>query len=362
LNSFGTIFTDYDGPIEYNEYGVYAQASKKFVDDRLKLTASIRYDENEFFDGNYSPRASIVYSAGENKQHNFRGSFQTGFRNPDTQSLFIGFDVGRAILVGSAPDNLDRRLPGTNLVGRDVYNDSYTLSSVQAFSATGNPAELRPVVTDLVQPEKVTAYDLGYRGRIGKLNVDINGYYNTYDGFISNTIVVTPRSGSTGDITGVIDIVTGNFDAFQTYTNSKGDVSSYGLNVGVDAKIFNRLNIGLNYTYAKLDFDQASDPDFSAGFNTPEHKVKFSLGGEVFENMGFNVNVRWQDEYLWQASIANAIVLSRTVVDAQINYAVPKIKSVFKIGAVNIGGDEYQSAVGTGFIGSQYYVSWVINQ
>ena len=248
------------------------------------------------------------------------------------------------------------------MTGRDVYNDSYTLSSVIAFSQTGNPAELQSVVTDLVQPEKVTAYDIGYRGRIGKINVDVNGYYNSYDGFISNTTVATPNSGSTSDITGVIDIVTGNFRFFQTYTNSKGDVSSYGLNIGLDTKIFNRLNIGANYTYAKLDFDQATDPDFSVGFNTPEHKVKFSLGGEIFENMGFNVNVRWSDEYLWQASIANALIPSRTVVDAQINYAVPKLKSVFKIGATNLGGDEYQSAVGTAFIGSQYYVSWVINQ
>jgi iron complex outermembrane recepter protein len=362
LNSFGTIFTDYDGPIEYNEVAAYVQASKKFVDDRLKLTASIRYDKNDFFDPNISPRASIVYSAGDNKQHNFRGSFQTGFRNPDTQSLFIGFNVGRAILVGSSPDNMDRRLPGTSLTGFDVYNDSYTRSSVQAFAATGNPAELVPVVTDLVQPEKVTAYDLGYRGRIGKISVDINGYYNTYDGFINNTIVITPISGSTGDMSGVIDIVTGNFDAFQTYTNSKGDVSSYGVNIGLDTKIFNTLNVGLNYTYAKFKFDEASDPDFKVGFNTPENKVKFSLGGEVFENMGFNVNVRWTDEYLWQASIANAVVPSRTVIDAQINYSIPKIKSVFKIGAANLGGIEYQTAVGTGFIGSQYYVSWVINQ
>ncbi len=361
LNSFGTIFTDYDGPIKYDEVGAYVQASKKFADERLKFTGSIRYDKNEFFDSSISPRASLVYSAGENRNHNFRASYQTGFRNPDTQALFIGFNVGRAILVGSSPDNLDRRLPGTNLTGRDAYFDSYTRTSVDAFSASGNPALLVQAPSDLVAQEKVTAYDVGYRGKISKVNIDINAYYNSYDGFLSQEVVITPNTGSTADATGIQDLVTGNFTAFQTYTNSDADVSSYGLNIGLDTKIAG-FNLGVNYTLSKLEFDQEEDPDFLVGFNTPEHKVKVSFGHtKLFENFGFNVNARYSTEYLWQASIANAFVKERTVFDAQINYTVPKIKSTFKIGGSNIGGDEYQSAPGAGFVGSQFYVSWVIN-
>jgi outer membrane receptor protein involved in Fe transport len=382
LDSQGTIFTDADGPIEYNEFGAYVQASKKFADERLKLTASFRYDKNDFFDGNVSPRASIVYSAGENKQHNFRASFQTGFRNPDTQSLFIGFDVGRAILVGSSPDNLDRPLPNTTLTGRDIYFDSYTTGSVQAFGAAvqaaiagGTPPPLavaqnagllQSVQTDLVQPEEVTAYDIGYRGRLGKVNVDFNAYYNNYNDFIANKFVITPVDGSTTDLTtfsGAADIASGNFRVIQTYTNSKADVSSYGATIGLDTKVGNGFTIGINYTYAKLDFDQASDPDFQAGFNTPENKVKVSFGNpKLFKNFGFNINGRWSDEYFWQSSSANAIVDSRTVIDAQLNYSIPKWKSTFKIGGSNIGGNEYFSAPGAGAVGAQYYVSWIINQ
>ncbi|NQU51547.1 MAG: carboxypeptidase-like regulatory domain-containing protein, partial [Bacteroidetes bacterium] len=42
LNSHGSIFTDYDGVINYNEYGAYTQLQKKFADDRMKFTGSIR--------------------------------------------------------------------------------------------------------------------------------------------------------------------------------------------------------------------------------------------------------------------------------------------------------------------------------
>ncbi|HBK70061.1 MAG TPA: hypothetical protein DDZ39_00115 [Flavobacteriaceae bacterium] len=381
LNSAGTIFTDYDGAIEYGEYGAYVQASKKFADERLKLTASFRYDKNEFFDGNISPRASLVYSAGENKQHNFRMSYQTGFRNPDTQSLFIGFDVGRAILVGSSPLNLDRRLPNTTITGRDIYFDSYTLGSVQAYGAAlgaaiqgGTPVPVAIAQnanllvkdkTDLVKPEQVTAYDIGYRGRLGKVSVDINAYYNQYDGFIANKTIITPISGNTTDFTtfsGAIDVATGNIKVIQTYTNSEADVSSYGASIGLDTKLGD-FDFGVNYTYAKLDLDQASDPAFRAAFNTPEHKFKVSFGNpKLFKNFGFNVNARWNDEYFWQSSSVDIVVDSRTVVDAQINYSVPKIKSMFKIGGSNIGGQEYFSAPGTGAVGSQFYVSWTINQ
>jgi outer membrane receptor protein involved in Fe transport len=363
LNSEGTIFTDYDGPIDYSEYGAYVQAIKKLLDDRLKISASIRYDKNEFFDGNFSPRASITYAAGDSRDHNFRGSFQTGFRNPTTQNLFIGLDAGRAILVGSSPANLDRDLPNTPLTGRKVYANSYTRSSVDQFIATMDPSVLRNIETQVVQPEKIQSFDLGYRGVFGKLSVDVSGYYSKYKNFISNTVVVTPIDGEAGQVSGILDLASGNVDAFQTYTNSKADISSYGGTIGLNTRIFNKLDVGLNYTLAKFDFDQASDPDFSAGFNTPENKWKVSIGSpEVLGNLGFNLNVRWSDEYLWQSTIANAVIPARTVADAQINYLVPKIKSMFKMGAANISGKEYQSAVGAPFIGTQFFVSWVFNQ
>tara|TARA_R110002049_G_scaffold37208_1_gene117544 strand:+ start:110192 stop:113002 length:2811 start_codon:yes stop_codon:yes gene_type:complete len=366
LNSEGTLFTDYDGPIKYNEYGAYVQGIKKLADDRLKITASLRYDKNELFDANISPRVSLGYSAGDNKQHNFRASFQTGFRNPHTQTLFIGLDVGRAILVGAAPSNLDRDLPNTTLTGRDAYSNSYTLASVQAFAASGGTTTLEAVngtgITPLVKPEQVTAFDLGYRGKLGPITVDLNTYFNMYNDFLAEKIVATPVTGSVNDMSGVGAVATGNVKLFNTYTNSSAEVNSYGAVIGLSTKIAKNYNLSASYNYAKLDFDQTSEPDFSAGFNTPEHKVKVSFGNpNLIHNLGFNVNARWSDEYLWQASMANAIIPSRTVVDAQLNYTVASLKSMFKIGATNLGGKEYQSAVGTGFIGQQYYVSWTIN-
>ncbi|RLD85694.1 MAG: hypothetical protein DRJ07_02520, partial [Bacteroidetes bacterium] len=256
LNSAGTIFTDYDGPIDYDEIGAYIMASKKLMDERLILSASLRYDKNEFFDGSVSPRASVVYSAGENKQHNFRASFQTGFRNPTTQDLFIGLDSGRAILVGSSPDNLDRDLPNTDLTGRKAYSDSYSLTSVLEFSATGDPGKLNAVTTDLVQPEEVKAFDIGYRGNVERFSIDINAYYNIYDDFISQVVVVTPKNGSAFDPSGIADLVTGQTQVFSLYTNSPTQITSYGANIGVNRRVFQKLDLGFSYTWTNYEFDQ----------------------------------------------------------------------------------------------------------
>ena len=385
LNSQGTIFTDYDGPIDYNEYGAYLQLQKKLIDDRLKFTGSVRYDKAKNFDGNVSPRITLSYSLGKGKTRNLRASFQTGFRNPTTQDQYIGLDAGRAYLVGSAPDNLDRYTTpvlstsgsaqalgfpaSVSLVGRLAYENAFTLSSV--LNGTYQKANF-----DYVKPEKVTAYEVGYRAKFGMLNLDLSAYYNQYEDFIGNKTVLVPYYGQAdlSDITplpaqlggptptALIALSNEDYKAFQIYTNSTADINSYGTTIGITTKVFENYNFGINYTLSKFEFDKATDPDYEAGFNTPEHKFKVSFGNpNMFENFGFNVNFRWSDEYFWESTFADATVDARSTLDAQINYTMPKWKSVFKLGGANIGGAEYVSAPGVGKVGSQYFFSWTLN-
>ena len=371
LNSQGTIFTDFDGPISYQEYAAYVQVVKKFMDDRFKFTGSARFDKNEFFEGFVSPRASLIFNFGEFRNQNFRVSYQQGFRNPTTQDLFIGLNAGRAILVGSAPNNLDRDvrtfdlsaggaalvgMPTVQVVGRQAYENAFSAASVMAGTPTA-------VNTPIIKPEEISAYEAGYRAQFGSVAIDLSAYFNRYDSFISQTTVLVPFYGQAGDNgLSLLALQNGDFFAYQAYTNSQAKVESYGATIGVEAKILGGFDIGANYTYADLDFDQARFPDFRTNFNTPEHKFKANFGHtELFENFGFNVNFRWSDEYLWQASFADGMIDSFSILDAQMTYSVPNFKSIFKLGGSNILGEEYLSAVGTGAVGSIFYVSWTIN-
>jgi len=390
MNSEGTIFTDFDGPIRYNEYGAYGQIVKKFLkEERLKLTASIRYDKSENFDGSFSPRVALVYSAGAKKIHNFRVSYQTGFRNPTTQDQYIGLDLGPYALIGSAPDNLarfteDRTVSqaaqdaqptiGTSvtLSGTDAYNDSFTIQSVRAFRAGGSTdaSLLQKANINLVKPERVQAFELGYRSVVNNdLSIDINGYYNIYNDFLNQSRVYTPLYGTVGEtssggatLTSVDAVNNNDLRTFQVYSNSKTQVNSVGFGIGLSKKVYKDFELGVSYNHAQFEYDEDKDPDFIPGFNTPKHRVKGSLGNQkLFKNFGFNINVRWSDEYLWQSSFADGIIPENTVLDAQINYSIPSLKSALKIGANNLFGEDYLQVIGAGAIGQQWFASWTIN-
>ena len=415
LNSHGRIYTDDLGPIYYNEYGLYAQLQKKFMEDRLKFTGSVRYDKSKNFDGSYSPRVSLVYSAGEKKQHNLRGSYQTGFRNPSTQDQYIGFNVGPYVLVGAAPDNLlkftETRdvLKGSPAVGQiyaggssvlmtgvNAYQNSYTRGSVEAFAAFGraNPgntpgaaALLKKTNDNKLKPEEVQAFELGYRSQIKSINIDLNGYYNIYNNFIGNADAIAPLYGTASEtfdfalgagnpvpyysldpeqnnlpVQSLHSLANGNYRVYQLYTNTSLQIESLGFGIGLSKRMFGNYDFGINYNYADFQFDQAKDPGFEAGFNTPKHKVKASIGNDkLFQNFGFSASVRWNNEYLWQSTMADGMIESATVVDAQINYGIPKLKSLLKLGAANIGGKDYVQVLGAGAVGQQYYISWTIN-
>src|SRR5690606_36176464 len=256
LNSSGTIYTDYDGNIEYNEFGMYTQLQKEFdlnSNVSLKLTGSLRYDKSEFFDGFLSPRISAGFNINDN--HNLRASFQTGFRNPTTQDLFIGLDAGRAILVGSAPANLDRYVrtypvsasgqinygqPATiEQTGAAAYTNSYSAASVSAFAASENPADLEIANPDLVKPEKVTSFEVGYRGKFDTTIVDMSLYYNKYQDFISGEEVSAPLYGEVRDNgPSIAASANGEYKVYQTSNNSEAVLNSYGASLGASTKVF----------------------------------------------------------------------------------------------------------------------------
>ncbi len=402
LNSFGTIYADAEGPIKYSELGVYTQLQRSLElneDLELKLTGSVRYDKSELFDGFFSPRISAGLTVNDN--HNFRASFQTGFRNPDTQALYIGLQTNAGTLIGGATDigsRYERPIPTSNFAqanlglpstvvqnGAAAYNNSL-LSSIEG--ALGDPSlntDGREFIgnSNFVDPEQVSSFELGYRGKLNGFIIDASAYYSIYDNFLANENVVAPLYGdvSNFDLTGydptnpstvaglnsdtqqiLAALQNGDFAGYQTYTNTEETVNSYGAAVAVSKKVFDGFDLSANYTWSRLDFDVAGNPDFQTNFNTPEHKVKLGFGKtEVFNNIGFNVAWRWSDNYFWESSFGSGEIPAFNVLDAQVNYKIPSLKTTLKAGATNLFGDEYFTAFGTGYIGQQYYLALTIN-
>ncbi len=320
--------------ITIDEYGFYTQLSKEIVSN-LKLTGSLRYDKNENFDGQITPRISAVYTAGQT--HNIRASFQTGFRNPDTQAQFIYFPAGSGILLGGTEANAGR----------------YGIHHGGAEDSNGETVTL-----DFIKPEKLTAYEIGYKGVIGnKLLLDLNYYFNTYEDFISAQTVFskeeTTHQGNT--------LPAGT--AFRPYTNARENVTSQGIGLGATYNLPANFVFSGNYNYASFDLDEEPGSEFEPQFNTPEHRFSISLANrKVVDKLGFNIAWRWQDEFLWQSGFSTANIPAFGSLDAQINYELSALKSIIKIGGTNILRNDYRTNAGSGFVGAQYYVSLTFDE
>jgi iron complex outermembrane recepter protein len=399
LNSNGTIFADTTGnDITIQEIGAYAQASKKLLNDKFKLTGSLRWDKNENFDPQLNPRISGVFSP--NPKQNFRVSYQTGFRMPTTQNQHIDLNAVSARLIGGLPQYA---------AARNVFQYAYDLRSVTAYTAAvaanvaannpqtsataiGGPANLallRPVNTlDPVKPEQVQSIEIGYKGLIAdKLMLDLVYYQNTFNDFIASQFI--RKASGEIDISNMIADPNNpayagyNFDprteqnirnaqtlltpittinqenTFSIPTNVDRTLRASGFAVGLEYSLPKGYKLGGNYNWNKLsDAQQLAADGFLAEFNTPENKFNLTFGNrKVTEKLGFNVAYRWQDEFLWESSFAQGIVPAIGTFDAQISYRLKDLKSVIKLGGSNMLNERYVLNYGGPTLGGIYYIS-----
>lgn len=358
LRSNGTIFDD-EGGVNIGEWGGFLQAARSLIDDRLKLTAAVRYDKNENFDGQFSPRITAVATV--LPDHNFRASYQTGFRNPGTQGQYIDLDVITTRLLGGLPRFAEKY---------NVTQSTFTIESVQAFTnsvLTGapNPTLLeRYSVHNPVKPEQIQVFEIGYKALLGdRVLFDAAYYHNTFDDFITQIRIRQLQDPTAEERVILPDepqyyqtLLSGDSkNTYQIYTNVDNTVKSHGLAVGFDYSLPANYRIGANYNWNKLITDLAT---FQNDFNTPEHKINVTFGNRhLTENLGFNVSYRWQDAFRWESSFVFMDVDAVSTLDAQISYRFPQINSVVKLGGSNILNEHYTLSGGGPNLGAIYYIS-----
>lgn len=363
LNSSGTLFAlENDGSeVGFNEYGAYLQASKSLASDNLKLQGSVRYDKNEFFKGQLSPRISAVGTISQN--HNLRGSFQRGFRIPTTQDQFIDLDVVTRRLIGSNDLLVDRYRFKTNTV--------YTTESVAAARAADNPALLTVEnrVNNEFKTEKVNTFEIGYKGLFmdGKLLVDAYYYYSIYKDFIAEIdftqAIPNGLTGANPDanspaqrqaiVDGTVPTQRYGFDI-----NADGNVKSQGWALQVDYQIGNGYEIGGNVAYNELTSQQdLLDQGFRASYNTPKYRYNIKFANrKVTDRLGFNITYRWQQAFVWESSIGVGVIPEYGTLDAQISYKIPDWKSIIKVGASNLLNERYTTSFANPSLGGIYYI------
>lgn len=508
LRSDGTLFNDMaegrDGRIAINEYGAYVQAGKSLFNDHFRLVGSMRYDKNENFDGQFSPRLSGIFSFGDN---NIRLSYQTGFRIPTTQNQYINLQTPQGTLIGGLPE-FDK-IESYNLAGGISkytldqfsakglgYFDAATQASIMSQAqqhatviiqqtvtqqVTAAVNAQRPMIEQLVtagvlaqvtqqvtqqveaaiaagqipeaqkdvviqqqvanqmasdniiatinqnvnsqvanaitsninaqlpgalqanlptvtgqlapayglaalpkyqakalKPEKITSYEIGYKGLIAKrLFVDAYYYFSKYENYIGGTTIVVPTAPSPA-IPGLpkeSGIGAGLYNGFSRPSNTEKVITAYGWAAALNYSLNKGYNVGINVSHNRLkDFEESPEQQY-AGFNSPDYTYNVSFGKRIGsgDKFGFNVNLRHQTEFVWQSSFGspndasqafftNSQIPAITNLDAQVSAKLPSIKSIVKVGGTNIGSKPYFQAFGSAMVGSTYYVSLTFDQ
>lgn len=344
LNSNGTLFADKpDSTIGINEYGVFAQLTKGFMADRVKLTASGRYDKNENFEGRFTPRATALIKVAPN--NNVRLSYQTAYRFPSTQQQWIDLQLNGYKLIGGQPFFRTKY----NFDG----NPTYSLDDLRK----GNKVIAN---TEKYRPEQVSTFEVGYKGlQLGdKLLIDGYGYYGQYRDFLTRTLIVQNRLGGPimlADTSGSVGNV------YSVPVNIKDKVKTYGFGLGIDYRLPLNFVISVNGSS-----DQLSDlpAGFVSFFNSPKYRANATLANNGFGNgkrYGFNVTYKWQDEYFYQGDFASGNVPSIQTLDAQVSAKLLKSRTMIKLGANNLLNQYYVNAVGNAQVGGLYYVSFGFN-
>lgn len=423
LNSEKTLFATDENGEEFNikEFGGYLQGTKKLLNDKLKITASVRYDKNENFEGQWSPRVSGVYTVGN---HNFRASYQTGFRIPTTQDQYIDLVTPQARLIGGLPLFRDRNNFGTNPVyslatvtnfgtgvltsaqdpaiqqqaiatatqlilqqvaAGQIPNDPAVIQSaiaalvpqlVPVVAAQANQDKLQPYELTDFKPERVKSFEVGYKSIIGnKLLVDAYAYFNNFENFIGGQVLIQDANQNPQNPASALglNLLSSNTrNVFSMPVNRTEVIKSWGWALGLDYKLPKGYTLGGNVSYNTLsNLDELAESGFQPSFNTPEYRYVLNFANrEVVDNLGFALAYRWQGDFVWQSSFVGTAVSTQQLskmpafgtFDAQVSYKLKSLKSILKVGASNLFSDGYRQAWGNPTVGTMYFVSLTFDE
>jgi iron complex outermembrane recepter protein len=345
--SEGTIFSDTSGVVISNaEAGAYLGVKKRFLEDDMIVTGTVRVDKNENFPFMVSPAISLVWSP--NTKDFARISFSSALRNPTLADQYLFLDVGPATLVGNLNGVQD-------LVTIQSFID-YRAQTIPQGSISMDPAYLEYFDIAPIRPEQVRTLEAGYRTTIGeKLYIDAGCYFSTYTDFIGYNIgldiAFVPQSTAVQGI-----------DVYRYAANSINEVKTQGASMGLQYYLDEIFSLTGNYSWNKLVKTNEDDPIIPA-FNTPEHKFNLGITARGLDagnknSWGFGVNYRWIQQFVFEGSPQfTGGIPQYDLVDAQINLYVEDLNTTFKFGGSNLLSNIHIETYGGPQVGRLAYVS-----
>jgi len=296
--------------------------------DRFNLTLGTRYDHDELYQGNISPRIYGVYNFTD--QFTVKGGVSTGYKQPDIRSVTDGF---YSVTGGSGS-------PTTT--GRGIIK--------------ANP--------DL-EPESTVTSELGFYWNNDYVNTSITGYLTQF----KDRIEEIRECDSTGnadynrnDVSTWKCSENGIPFAFISTRENIGKAELRGVEVTFDAKLAEYTTLTANYTFTDTEIKSGQFKGQPLN-GMPEHVFNVTVDHDLTDalNIWSRLHVRGKTTpYLGRSSMSDPIP-GYNFLDVGFNYKfAPNLKG--KFGVYNVLDETAENADGEQTLdGRRYGVSFVAN-
>lgn len=350
-----------------------------------QVTAAVTAGITQQVTAAVTAQVNAAVQAGQIPQANAAAAIQAGVAQALPGALATNLQPGVAAnLPGALAANLqpgiDANLPGAMAANfQPAFNAE--LQKVLVANVPGVTQQVAPAFAlatlpkysaKTLQPERIQSIEIGYKGLIAKkLFVDAYYYTSTYRNFIGGVSVVVPTAAAGPGLpieSGVSSATTRL--GYSRPANTSEEIKVNGWAIGLNYSLNKGFFINANVANNELKKFVPSAEQQYAGFNTPDYRYNIGFGKRITSGnkFGFNINLRHQNAFLWEASFnqptttgttffSNTTVPAINTIDAQVSMKVPSIKSIIKLGGTNIGGKPYIQAYGSAMVGSMYYVS-----
>jgi outer membrane receptor for ferrienterochelin and colicins len=281
INTEGTLMQE---PHTDNMAGVYTQLEYAAT-GALKFTGAVRWDRSTLHQSMFSPKVAAVWSVDNN--HSFRATFNQAFQAPNHSELFL-------------------------YVMRTATNPYTGLKSYFAYHGNDN-----------LVVEKITGYELGYKGIFGKsLFLTVDGYYNVLKDFITDLAPgVHPDYPEPVILPG--DSV---LRAIWSYNNA-GKVEEMGAEVAANFYLSDSWIIDANYSWFDFRVVEKSSKDILIP-NAPKNKVNGGITYRGAQGLTVGMSVKYVPAFDWAAGIYQGRILTYTLVNLSAAYRFTPLVSV----------------------------------
>ncbi len=338
-------------------YALFSQFEYR-LSNKFKVVAAGRYDVGTLIDGQFSPKAALVFTP--NERHSFRVTYNRAFQTPNYSEFFLN-------VAAAAPANL-KALEDALRANAQLGPILATVPQDQLFdNSLAVPVRARGNATLKVETNK--GYEIGYRGDLtDKFTLSADLYLNDLKNFVTDLLPgVNPAFGLwTAPASAALALPAANRDAARaalagavrnallgnpatatagrgltrqedgktaivlSYANA-GKATQYGLELGAGYQLASEFRTDATFTLFRFDIKEQLTGDQLLP-NTPRAKGTLSFAYMGRKGVDAGITFRAVKGYDWAAGVFAGYIEPQATIDANVGYQVNNRLRIYATG------------------------------